>query len=63
MNAHADLVYFWAAILIVLTPLLILGSIGWLVVRQVWKERGTRKSERGTDAQASVPGSAFRVPR
>src|SRR5256886_238949 len=26
-------------------------------------ERGTRKSERGTAGRASVPGSAFRVPR
>jgi hypothetical protein len=51
MNAHADLVYFWAAILIVLTPLLVLGSIGWLVVRQAWKEqRGRRHAERGTEA-------------
>lgn len=39
MNAHADLVYFWAAILIVLTPVLIFGTIGVLVVRKFWRER------------------------
>jgi len=49
-HGDLDLVYFWAAILIVLTPLLIFGSIGWLVVRKAWKEhRGTRNAERGTE--------------
>jgi hypothetical protein len=38
-HGDLDLVYFWAAILIVLTPLLVLGTIGVLVVRKFWRER------------------------
>jgi len=49
-HGDLDLVYFWAAILIALAPVLIFGSIGWLVVRKAWKEqRETRNAERGTE--------------
>jgi len=34
-----DLVYFWAAVLLALTPVLIFGTIGALVLRKIWKER------------------------
>ena len=42
--AHGDdprmeLLYFWAAVLLALTPVLIFGTIGVLVVRKIWKER------------------------
>ena len=37
-NAQLDLVYFWAAVLIALTPVLILGGIGVWVLRAIWRE-------------------------
>jgi len=48
-----ELVYFWAAVLLALTPVLIFGTIGGLVLRKIWKEqRGARNAERGTDGPA-----------
>ena len=38
-----ELLYFWAAVLLALTPVLIFGTIGVLVVRKILKER--RKDE------------------
>ena len=44
-----DLVYFWAAVLLALTPVLILGGIGVWLARKMWQERReTRNSEVGT---------------
>ncbi len=42
--AHGDdtgiqLLYFWAAVLLALTPLLIFGTIGVWVARMIWKAR------------------------
>ncbi|HYL56577.1 MAG TPA: hypothetical protein VEU73_13480 [Gemmatimonadales bacterium] len=34
-----DLVYFWAAVLLALTPVLIFGGLGVWVARKIWKER------------------------
>ncbi len=34
-----DLLYFWAAVLLALTPVLIFGGLGVWVVRKIWKER------------------------
>jgi len=51
---HADdtgmqLLYFWAAVLLAITPMLIFGTIGVWAVRKAWREeRGTRSAERGT---------------
>ena len=41
---HADdsamqLLYFWAAVLLALTPILIFGGLGVWVARMIWKER------------------------
>ncbi len=48
-----ELVYFWAAVLLALTPVLIFGTIGVLVVKKMLKEqRGTRNAERGTEGPA-----------
>jgi hypothetical protein len=48
-----NLVYFWAAVLLALTPVLIFGTIGVLVVRKAWREeRETRNAERGTAGPA-----------
>jgi hypothetical protein len=50
-----ELVYFWAAVLLALTPVLIFGTIGALVLRKIWQERRedkVRNAERGTEEPA-----------
>ena len=53
-----ELAYFWAAVLLALTPVIIFGTIGVWVARMIWKERhvteevGTGNSERGTEEPA-----------
>jgi len=47
-----DAVYFWSAILIVLTPVLVFGGIGIWLWRMYLGERATRKAERGTGGPA-----------
>jgi len=42
-----DLLYFWAAVLLALTPVLIFGTIGVLVLKKIWKERREADAERG----------------
>ena len=42
-DPRMDLLYFWAAVLLALTPVLIFGGIGVWVARMVLKER--RKGE------------------
>ena len=42
-----DLVYFWAAVLIALTPVLIFGGLGVWLVRKFWQERREANAERG----------------
>ena len=41
-----ELLYFLAAVLLALTPVLIFGTIGGLVLRKIWKER-REAAERG----------------
>lgn len=36
-DARLDLVYFWAAVLIAITPVLIFGTIGAWVLRAIWR--------------------------
>jgi hypothetical protein len=44
-----DLLYFWAAVLLALTPVIIFGGLGVWVARKIWKERReTRNAEVGT---------------
>jgi hypothetical protein len=38
-DPRMDLLYFWAAVLLALTPMLIFGGIGVWVVRKMWRER------------------------
>jgi hypothetical protein len=38
-NPAMELAYFWAAVLLALTPVLILGGIGVWLARKMWKER------------------------
>jgi hypothetical protein len=42
-DSAMELVYFWAAVLLALTPVLIFGTIGALVLRKIWKERREEK--------------------
>lgn len=38
-DSKMDLLYFWAAVLLALTPVLIFGGIGVWLARKIWKER------------------------
>jgi hypothetical protein len=38
-SARLELVYFWAAVLLALTPVLVFGGIGALVLRKIWRDR------------------------
>ncbi len=40
-----QLLYFWAAVLLALTPMLIFGGIGVWVARMIWKERRGSKEQ------------------
>lgn len=52
-DPQMELLYFWAAVLLALTPVLVFGGLGVWVVRKFWKEqRGTRNAERGTGRPA-----------
>ena len=42
-----ELAYFWAAVLLALTPVIIFGTFGGLVLRRIWKERREANAERG----------------
>ena len=41
-DSQLDLAYFWAAVLIALLPVGILGTIGFLVVREMHRGRAAR---------------------
>ena len=47
-----DLLYFWAAVLLALTPVIIFGGLGVWVARKIWKER------HGSREQGAVPDGA-----
>ncbi len=47
-----DLLYFWAAVLLALTPVIIFGGLGVWVARKIWKER------HGSGEQGAVPDGA-----
>ena len=38
-DPRMDLLYFWAAVLLALTPMLIFGGIGVWIARKMWRER------------------------
>jgi len=38
-DPHMELLYFWAAVILALTPVLIFGGLGVWVVRKMIKER------------------------
>lgn len=51
-DPRMELLYFWAAVLLALTPMIIFGGLGVWVARKMWKERGTRNAEGGTEGPA-----------
>jgi len=38
-DQRIELAYFWAAVMLALTPVLIFGGLGVWIVRKIWKER------------------------
>jgi hypothetical protein len=38
-DSRMQLLYFWAAVLLALTPMIIFGGLGVWVARKIWKER------------------------
>ena len=38
-DPRMELLYFWAAVLLALTPVIIFGGIGVWIARKIWKER------------------------
>jgi hypothetical protein len=53
---HLDLVYFWAAVLLAVTPVVILGTIGALVVRGVvHARRAAREAAAGPALDGPSP--------
>ena len=38
-DPRMELVYFWAAVILALTPVLIFGGRGVWIARKIWKER------------------------
>ena len=38
-DPRMELLYFWAAVLLALTPMIIFGGLGVWVARKIWKER------------------------
>ena len=46
-DARMDLLYFWAAVLIALTPVLIFGGLGVWVLREMWRKRGAAEDQGG----------------
>ena len=52
-DQRMELVYFWAAVMLALTPVLIFGGLGVWIVRKFWQEqRGARNAEGGTEGPA-----------
>ena len=59
-DAAMELAYFWAAVLLALTPVIIFGTIGVWVVRKIWKER-RRTGEQGAGSGSSRCGPEVRL--
>ncbi len=58
-SSPTDLAYFWVGVLIALLPVTILGTIGFLVLRAVRRDRG----QGGSVAPPGIPpGAEVRPP-
>ncbi|HVH08752.1 MAG TPA: hypothetical protein VM736_03060 [Gemmatimonadales bacterium] len=49
-DSQMELLYFWAAVLLALTPVLIFGGIGVVILRSIWKERRSARAPTPLDA-------------
>ncbi len=54
-DVRMENIYFWSAVLIALTPVVVFGGVAVWVFRKYWKERhtGTRNAEVGTRNETS----------
>jgi hypothetical protein len=55
-DPQMELLYFWAAVILALTPVLIFGGLGVWIARKIWKER------HGSGEQGAVPDGARQSP-
>lgn len=55
-DARLDLVYFWAAVLIALTPVLIFGGMGVWVLRAIWRARRADQAPPEQAPSVNPPG-------
>jgi len=49
-STRMENVYFWSAVLIAITPIVVFGGVAVWLLRKYWRERraGTRNAEVGT---------------
>ncbi|PYO36501.1 MAG: hypothetical protein DMD71_00875 [Gemmatimonadetes bacterium] len=49
-STRMESVYFWSAVLIAITPIVVFGGVAVWLLRKYWRERraGTRNAEVGT---------------
>ena len=47
-DVRMENVYFWSAVLIALTPIIVFGGVGVWLVRKYWRERHTRGPDAGS---------------
>lgn len=55
-DVRMENIYFWSAVLIALTPIIVFGGVGVWLFRKYWRERAaqreTENAERGTAGEA-----------
>jgi len=47
-DVRMENVYFWSAVLIALTPIIVFGGVGVWLFRKYWRERHTREPDAGS---------------
>ena len=57
-DSRLELLYFWAAVLLALTPVLVFGGIGVVVLRGIWKQRRGGTNEPARPGPVAPPGAA-----
>lgn len=62
-DARLDLVYFWAAVLIAITPVLIFGTIGAWVLRAIWRAHHAPEGSQAPTDPSVAAGPAPRTMR
>ena len=62
-DARLDLVYFWAAVLIAITPVTIFGTIGVWVLRSIWRAHHAPHGPEAPTDPSVTRGPAPHSPR